>query len=137
MNISNDFYFGSDEIKMFIRGVFMTGLNFHPIWFWHQTLYTNVLSVELQVTDHVLYSYRYFDYLFYVDFETSMADQNAQNALRHLRVWIFLNSLPYEEINLKIIYETGVFHSQEFATYLRVLGSYPMDASMLWLIYNW
>ncbi|KAL6195701.1 hypothetical protein ACLB2K_031319 [Fragaria x ananassa] len=46
---------------------------------------------------------KYFDYLFYVDFETSMADQNAQNALRHLR---------------------------EFATFLRVLGSYPMDASM-------
>lgn len=47
---------------------------------------------------------KYFDYLFYVDFETSMADENAQNALRHLR---------------------------EFATFLRVLGSYPQDASML------
>ncbi|PRQ33758.1 putative hydro-lyase [Rosa chinensis] len=47
---------------------------------------------------------KYFDYLFYVDFETSMADHNAQNALRHLR---------------------------EFATFLRVLGSYPMDGSML------
>ncbi|CAK8568626.1 unnamed protein product [Lathyrus sativus] len=46
---------------------------------------------------------RYFDYLFYVDFEASMADQNAQNALRHL---------------------------MEFATFLRVLGSYPMDTSM-------
>ncbi|AES88700.1 putative hydro-lyase [Medicago truncatula] len=45
---------------------------------------------------------RYFDYLFYVDFEASMADQNAQNALRHLK---------------------------EFATFLRVLGSYPMDTS--------
>ncbi|KAI9076138.1 hypothetical protein K1719_041836 [Acacia pycnantha] len=42
----------------------------------------------------------YFDYLFYVDFEASMADQNAQNALRHLK---------------------------EFATFLRVLGSYPVD----------
>ncbi|GAU14639.1 hypothetical protein TSUD_97030 [Trifolium subterraneum] len=40
-------------------------------------------------------SNRYFDYLFYVDFEASMADQNAQNALRHLK---------------------------EFATFLRVLG---------------
>ncbi|KAF2300500.1 hypothetical protein GH714_013839 [Hevea brasiliensis] len=29
---------------------------------------------------------RYFDYLFYVDFEASMADQNAQNALKHLKV---------------------------------------------------
>jgi len=45
---------------------------------------------------------RYFDYLFYVDFEASMADQRSQNALRHL---------------------------QEFATFLRVLGSYPMDVS--------
>ncbi|XP_061363167.1 arogenate dehydratase/prephenate dehydratase 2, chloroplastic-like isoform X2 [Gastrolobium bilobum] len=44
-----------------------------------------------------------FDYLFYVDFEASMADQNAQNALRHLK---------------------------EFATFLRVLGSYPVDTSM-------
>lgn len=33
---------------------------------------------------HVLY--RYFDYHFYVDFEASMADQSAQNALRHLNV---------------------------------------------------
>ncbi|KAL1361663.1 hypothetical protein AAHE18_03G020500 [Arachis hypogaea] len=43
---------------------------------------------------------KYFDYLFYVDFEASMADPRAQNALRHLN---------------------------EFATFLRVLGSYPMD----------
>ncbi|KAH9661027.1 Arogenate dehydratase/prephenate dehydratase 2 [Citrus sinensis] len=28
---------------------------------------------------------KYFDYLFYVDFEASMADQKAQNALRHLK----------------------------------------------------
>ncbi|KAM6578788.1 hypothetical protein CsatB_030625 [Cannabis sativa] len=47
---------------------------------------------------------KYFDYLFYVDFEASMADQNAQNALRHLH--------------------------QEFATFMRVLGSYPVDTSM-------
>lgn len=43
---------------------------------------------------------KYFDYLFYVDFEASMADLRAQNALSHL---------------------------QEFATFLRVLGSYPID----------
>ncbi|WOL01928.1 arogenate dehydratase/prephenate dehydratase 2, chloroplastic [Canna indica] len=43
---------------------------------------------------------KYFDYLFYVDFEESMASQNAQNALRHLK---------------------------EFATFLRILGSYPRD----------
>ncbi|KAI5077788.1 hypothetical protein GOP47_0007612 [Adiantum capillus-veneris] len=43
---------------------------------------------------------KYFDYLFYIDFEASMADPRAQNALGQL---------------------------QEFATFLRVLGSYPMD----------
>ncbi|KAL7173597.1 hypothetical protein ACSBR2_032953 [Camellia fascicularis] len=44
-----------------------------------------------------------FPYLFYVDFEASMADQKAQNALGHLK---------------------------EIATFLRVLGSYPADISM-------
>eukprot|EP00898_Chlorokybus_atmophyticus_P004908 jgi/Chlat1/5418/Chrsp35S05322 len=42
---------------------------------------------------------RRFDYLFYIDFAASMSEQRAQNALRHL---------------------------QEFAPFLRVLGSYPM-----------
>lgn len=46
---------------------------------------------------------KYFDYLFYIDFEASMAEPRAQNALRHL---------------------------QEFATFLRVLGCYPMDMSV-------
>ncbi|KAJ4816713.1 Arogenate dehydratase [Rhynchospora pubera] len=45
---------------------------------------------------------KYFDYLFYVDFEASMADSNSSNALNHLK---------------------------EFATFLRVLGSYPMDVN--------
>lgn len=44
-----------------------------------------------------------FPYLFYVDFEASMADQRAQNALAHLK---------------------------EFATFLSVLGSYPVDTSL-------
>ncbi|KAH7426520.1 hypothetical protein KP509_10G004500 [Ceratopteris richardii] len=47
---------------------------------------------------------RYFEYLFYLDFEASMADQKAQNALSEL---------------------------QEYVTFLRVLGSYPMDTSPL------
>ncbi|XWS52722.1 hypothetical protein CRYUN_Cryun11dG0094900 [Craigia yunnanensis] len=47
---------------------------------------------------------KYFDYLFYVDFEASMAEERAQNALRHLK---------------------------EFATVLRVLGSYPVDTTMI------
>uniref|UniRef100_A0A0E0LQ62 Arogenate dehydratase n=2 Tax=Oryza punctata TaxID=4537 RepID=A0A0E0LQ62_ORYPU len=45
---------------------------------------------------------KHFDYLFYVDLEASMADPNAQNALANLK---------------------------EFATFLRVLGSYPTDVS--------
>ncbi|KAG2639291.1 hypothetical protein PVAP13_2NG611900 [Panicum virgatum] len=45
---------------------------------------------------------KHFDYLFYVDLEASMADPNAQNALGNLK---------------------------EFATFLRVLGSYPTDVS--------
>jgi len=57
----------------------------------------------LRVTDDCSNgSAKYFDYLFYVDFEASMADAQAQNALGHL---------------------------QEFATFIRVLGSYPMDVS--------
>ncbi|KAK6933304.1 Prephenate dehydratase [Dillenia turbinata] len=53
--------------------------------------------------DHSYGSLKYFDYLFYVDFQASMADPIAQNALRHL---------------------------EEFATFLKVLGSYPMDVSL-------
>jgi arogenate/prephenate dehydratase len=45
---------------------------------------------------------QYFDYLFFIGFEASMAEERAQNALGHL---------------------------QEFATFLRLLGSYPMDTS--------
>lgn len=45
-------------------------------------------------------SAKYFDYLFYIDFEASMADHRAQLALGHL---------------------------QEFAGFLRVLGCYPSD----------
>jgi len=46
----------------------------------------------------------FFEYIFYVDFEASMADPRAQNALAEV---------------------------QEFTTFLRVLGSYPMDISPL------
>jgi arogenate/prephenate dehydratase len=46
--------------------------------------------------------YRSFNYLFYVDFVGSLADPGCQNALRHL---------------------------QEFAPFVRVLGSYPRDPS--------
>lgn len=45
-------------------------------------------------------SAKYFDYLFYIDFEASMADPRAQSALGHL---------------------------QEFARFLRVLGCYPVN----------
>lgn len=58
----------------------------------------------LRVVDHSNHgSARCFDYLFYVDFEASMADLRAQNALGQL---------------------------QEFSTFLRVLGSYPQDTTL-------
>ncbi|KAK4346998.1 hypothetical protein RND71_033337 [Anisodus tanguticus] len=48
-------------------------------------------------------SAKYFDYLFYIDFEASMADPRAQYALGHL---------------------------QEFARFIRVLGCYHMDTDL-------
>ncbi|KAH9622227.1 hypothetical protein KSS87_010512 [Heliosperma pusillum] len=48
-------------------------------------------------------SAKYFDYLFYIDFQASMADPQAQFALGHL---------------------------QELASFIRVLGCYPMDTSL-------
>ncbi|BAT92161.1 hypothetical protein LR48_Vigan05g161200 [Vigna angularis] len=47
---------------------------------------------------------KYFDYLFYIDFEASMTEPRAQTSLAHL---------------------------QEFATFLRVLGCYPIDTTTL------
>lgn len=59
----------------------------------------------LRVVDDLNYgTAKYFDYLFHVDFEASMADPLAQNALSHL---------------------------QEFVSFLRVLGSYPIDTNPL------
>ncbi|KAK4764262.1 hypothetical protein SAY87_013700 [Trapa incisa] len=45
-------------------------------------------------------TFKHFEYLFYVDFEASLADPRAQNALAEV---------------------------QEYTSFLRVLGSYPMD----------
>ncbi|XP_059438261.1 arogenate dehydratase/prephenate dehydratase 1, chloroplastic isoform X2 [Corylus avellana] len=52
------------------------------------------------VDDYNEGSAKYFDYLFFIDFEASMAEPRAQYALGHL---------------------------QEFSRFLRVLGSYPID----------
>lgn len=49
-------------------------------------------------------SAKYFDYLFFIDFEASMAEPRAQNALANL---------------------------QELARFLRVLGCYPLDTGAL------
>ncbi|XP_076945647.1 arogenate dehydratase/prephenate dehydratase 1, chloroplastic-like [Bidens hawaiensis] len=48
-------------------------------------------------------SAKYFDYFFYIDFEASMAEPRAQCALGHL---------------------------QEFSSFLRVLGCYPIDTNL-------
>ncbi|KAM0049968.1 putative hydro-lyase [Helianthus debilis subsp. tardiflorus] len=48
-------------------------------------------------------SAKYFDYFFYIDFEASMAEPRAQYALRRL---------------------------QEFSSFLRVLGCYPVDINL-------
>ncbi|PKA47557.1 Arogenate dehydratase/prephenate dehydratase 6, chloroplastic [Apostasia shenzhenica] len=47
---------------------------------------------------------KHFEYLFYIDFQASMAETRAQNALAEI---------------------------QEFTSFLRVLGSYPMDMTPL------
>ncbi|XP_023533838.1 arogenate dehydratase/prephenate dehydratase 1, chloroplastic-like isoform X2 [Cucurbita pepo subsp. pepo] len=54
------------------------------------------------VDDSNMGSAKYFDYLFYIDFEASMAEPRAQLVLGHL---------------------------QEHATFLRVLGCYPVDVA--------
>ncbi|KAJ1297643.1 hypothetical protein BS78_01G392900 [Paspalum vaginatum] len=56
----------------------------------------------LRVSDDCSSLLKNFDYLFYVDLEASMADPKTQNALGNLK---------------------------EFATFLRVLGSYPTDVN--------
>lgn len=52
------------------------------------------------VDDENVGTAKHFEYMFYVDFDASMADVRAQNALAEV---------------------------QEFTSFLRVLGSYPMD----------
>ncbi|KAK9079143.1 hypothetical protein SSX86_000813 [Deinandra increscens subsp. villosa] len=54
----------------------------------------------IRLVDDVIGTAKHFEYMFYVDFEASMADERAQNALAEV---------------------------QEFTSFLRVLGSYPMD----------
>ncbi|KAE8669852.1 Arogenate dehydratase/prephenate dehydratase 1 [Hibiscus syriacus] len=48
----------------------------------------------------------YFDYLFYIDFETSMAERRAQNALehlqKHLESYTFFESACIVSLNIKI-----------------------------------
>ncbi|KAL5218358.1 hypothetical protein ABZP36_019042 [Zizania latifolia] len=56
----------------------------------------------LRTADNNSTPLKHFDYLFYMDLEASMADPKTQNALGNLK---------------------------EFATFLRVLGSYPTDVS--------
>ncbi|KAK4255205.1 hypothetical protein QN277_008230 [Acacia crassicarpa] len=57
-------------------------------------------SRPIRVVDDAVGTAKHFEYMFYVDFEASMAEVRAQNALAEV---------------------------QEFTSFLRVLGSYPMD----------
>lgn len=55
-----------------------------------------------------------------------MADPNAQNALANLKVC----SHGLEVTKIAVTqFSILSFHGQEFATFLRVLGSYPTDVS--------
>ncbi|KAL3518489.1 hypothetical protein ACH5RR_021078 [Cinchona calisaya] len=57
-------------------------------------------SRPIRVVDDDVGTAKHFEYMFYVDFEASLAEVRAQNALAEV---------------------------QEFTSFLRVLGSYPMD----------
>ncbi|KAJ0670670.1 putative arogenate dehydratase [Helianthus annuus] len=64
------------------------------------------LNRPVRVVDDVnVGTAKHFEYMFYVDFEASMADVRAQNAMAEV---------------------------QEFTSFLRVLGSYPMDVNPTW-----
>jgi prephenate dehydratase len=49
---------------------------------------------------------KYFDYLFYIDFEASMADSRAQNALGHLQV--------QQVIYICVFFLTNLFFKSNF-----------------------
>jgi hypothetical protein len=81
---------------------------------------------------------RSFNYLFYIDFVGSLADPSAQNALRHLQVSElpaaapcpcpgFLCSRARSHPLATTDFRQAASTLQEFAPFLRVLGSYPMD----------
>ncbi|KAA8515515.1 hypothetical protein F0562_018874 [Nyssa sinensis] len=84
-------------------------------------------------------SAKYFDYLFYIDFEASMAEPRAQYALGHLQnqeilCWLFGDDC----YNIKRYFcwffnrpSSPHFYSKEYARFLRVLGCYPMDNSFV------
>ena len=79
-----------------------------------------------------IYSDRYFDYLFYVDFEASMAQQNAQNALGHLMViWLRIlegiDRIP-EVDNFVLLFVTGVCYIFESAG--KLSNGYEADMKM-------
>ncbi|CAI9117340.1 OLC1v1018716C1 [Oldenlandia corymbosa var. corymbosa] len=76
-----------------LRNIGLTKIESRP----HRSRPIRVLDVA---EDDILRTAKYFEYIFYVDFEASMAEVRAQNALAEV---------------------------QEFTSFLRVLGSYPMD----------
>ncbi|KAL4574245.1 hypothetical protein LXL04_021072 [Taraxacum kok-saghyz] len=83
------------------KATFLLKAGLFKEWLYLQIMKPLMASlVEIKIG---IYIYRSFPYLFYVDFQASMADQRAQNALSHLK---------------------------EFATFLSVLGSYPEDVTI-------
>lgn len=117
----------------------------HGEWF---LVFSSTLNIPFYVcVNH----FRYFDYLFYIDFEASMAESRAQNALGHLQVftrypcttsWFIFglsksSLLQLFQFNYKKMrlmnhesHSDLLEYAQEFATFLRVLGCYPMDKIM-------
>lgn len=69
---------------------------FQPVLYKHLSCHVNFvlqshpnLGEVNMLGDFHLFGGRYFDYLFYIDFEASMADPRAQFALGHLQVSLF------------------------------------------------
>ncbi|PQM33739.1 arogenate dehydratase/prephenate dehydratase 6 chloroplastic [Prunus yedoensis var. nudiflora] len=89
-NVTRDLRAVQGPIGLRLRNISLTKIESRP----HRNRPIRLVSDSNEGTA------KHFEYLFYVDFEASMAEVRAQNALAEV---------------------------QEFTSFLRVLGSYPMD----------